>query len=95
MFRQFNDTLAIREVNITERYTVRISLLVVFVTTLLMIQSIQGDLGGKMTISVMARRNFNRKTCLILNGYQDRGVSVFRLNLLTYLLHGAESFLRS
>jgi hypothetical protein len=35
---------------------VRIFLFVVSVTTLLMIQSIQGDSGGKVTVSVMTRK---------------------------------------
>ena len=56
LLRQFNDTLSITEVNITERCMVRISLFVLSVTTLIMIQSKQGESGGKVTVSVIARK---------------------------------------
>jgi len=50
-----------------------------------MIQSTQGDSGGKVTVSVMARKNVDMNMCLILTGYKNRVVSIFRPNYVGFL----------
>jgi hypothetical protein len=49
--------------HIIERCMVRISLFIVSLTTLLMIQIIQSDSGGKVTVSVVARKNVHMNVC--------------------------------